>query len=357
VPRILVISSADAASALRGPGLRARQIAEALTAAGAECDVLPAEGSAAPDARDYDAVVVPQGLVDVGRALARALPDDVPLAVDCYAPALVERLLLGPPGDRHAAGFRERSADLLRRGDCFLVAGPAQRAHVAGQLLLSGRLAPEALWEPPLLETPLALPGDDPPPPNEGGEPVVVWFGSAHPWLDLQTALEACARLRERVPTARLRLIGAEPPASHPLGDGLEAVAGVEHAGRGAALRAGRCAICLSRPGLELELAHRARLLDHIWAGQPFVFTRGDRIGERAAASGAALAVEPGDVAGAASALELLLTDDAVWRSAQAAAVRLRAELQATRPYDPLVAWARAPRRDPLRAAGRRGWV
>src|SRR3978361_1187230 len=83
---------------------------------------------------------------------ARALRAAGPLAGAASAPAPVERLLLAPPGDRHAAGFRERSADLLRRGDCFLVAGAAQRAHVAGQLLLAGRLAPEALLEPPLLE-------------------------------------------------------------------------------------------------------------------------------------------------------------------------------------------------------------
>jgi hypothetical protein len=153
----------------------------------------------------------------------------------------------------------------------------------------------------------------------------------------------------------RLRLIGAQAPASHTLGAALEAAPAVDHAARGDALGAGRCGICLSRPGLELELAHRARLLDHIWAGQPFVCTRGDAIGERAAAAGAAIAVAPGDVSAAAGALERLLTDDPAWRAAQAAAAELRAHLQAARPYDPLMAWASKPARDPLRPATRRG--
>ena len=131
---------------------------------------------------------------------------------------------------------------------------------------------------------------------------------------------------------------------------------GVDHSARGDALRAGRCGICLSRPGLELELAHRARLLDHIWAAQPFVYTRGDAIGERAAAAGAAIAVAPGDAGAAADALERLLSDDDAWRTAQAAAGALRAELRAARPYDAArgVGGRSRPR---SAAAGRPPWL
>ena len=88
----------------------------------------------------HSAVILGQGHADLGRAVARTLPDDLPVVVDCYAPGIIEAIALNEdPG--MFPGFLARTVELLRRGDLFLVANaPAAPVHARAAL---GRGPPE----------------------------------------------------------------------------------------------------------------------------------------------------------------------------------------------------------------------
>jgi glycosyltransferase involved in cell wall biosynthesis len=311
-------------------------------------------------ARGHDAVVCPQGLADEAAELARRLPAGCALAVDCYAPALVERELLVPMDPRFA-GFRRRILSALDRADLLLVANRPQRAYVVGMLSALGRAGPERP-QPPVLLAPMGAPPPHPPA-GEPTTPLVLWYGGLWPWFDGATAVEAFALLAHEQPGARLRILGGRHPgggAPDMLEEALELAGDLGVADRVESLAwaepdalpgllAASCALCLAHDGIEHLLAQRTRLLDLLSAGVPILCTEGDSLGGLAVAAGAATAVPAGDAEAVAGSLAALLADPAA-RAAQAAAGRaLAAELAPERTLAEAVAWLRAP----TAAAGR----
>ena len=154
-------------------------------------------------------MVCPQGLADESAELARRLPSDCVLVVDCYAPALVERALL-VPGDPRFAGFRGNVIEALERADLLLVANQPQRVYAQGMLSVLGRVAPERT-PPPVILAPMGAP-----PPSPAGAdpavPTVLWYGGLWPWFDGVTAVGAFADVARQVPTAHLRILGGRHP-------------------------------------------------------------------------------------------------------------------------------------------------
>ena len=375
--RVLIISPAagDAAAEIAGPALRYGQLAAELRRHGVEVTLAARGPGGDADwsltrplelARGHAAVVCPQGLADEAAELARRLPPACALAIDCYAPALIERALL-VPGDPRFAGFRRSVLGALERADLLLVANEPQRAYVVGMLSAIGRMTPERP-SPPVLLAPMSappshVPWDDPSP------PLVLWFGGLWPWFDGATAIEAFARVVPEQPAARMRILGAR----HPEGGAPDTLAGVlaRAADLGVAdcveslpwaapsalpalLAEASCALCLAHEGIEHRLAQRTRLLDLLAAGVPVICTEGDALGTLAAEAGAAIAVPAGDAGAAALALARLLGDSAARRAHSAAGRRLAGRLTPGQTLAGAVAWLGSPQRSD--SAKRASW-
>jgi glycosyltransferase involved in cell wall biosynthesis len=281
-------------------------------------------------ARGQAAVVCPQGLADEAIELARRLPPGCALAVDCYAPALVERALLSP-GDTRFAGFRRRVLGALDRADLLLVANQPQRAYVVGMLSALGRVMPERA-PPPVVLAPMGAP---PPHPlsSDPTTPLVLWYGGLWPWFDGATAIQAFALVARDRPDARLRILGGRHPRGEApdtldatlaaaddlgVGDAVESLPWASAAALPGLLAQASCALCLAYDGIEHRLAQRTRMLDLLSAGIPIVCTQGDALGACAVEAGAATAIPPGDASAAACALAHLL-DNVEARRAQGA--------------------------------------
>ncbi len=267
-----------------GPGIRYAELAAVLRAAGHEvtlaapepgADAVWSAESVGRLAAGHEAVVLGQGHADLGRAVARSLPHDLPVVVDCYAPGIVEAIALNEdPG--MFPGFLERTVELLERGDLFLVANPPQRLYTLGLLSAAGRLNPTTYADPPLLEVPFGVPSDPPQRPaariGRGvlvpeDAALVLWYGGVYPWFDCATAVRGFARALQEVPDAWFVIVGGRHPRAHaPDAQLLEALAAARDLGiaervveapwgpydeRVAWYAEADCAICLHHPGLE----------------------------------------------------------------------------------------------------------
>jgi glycosyltransferase involved in cell wall biosynthesis len=367
VTQVLVISPAAGNAApheIAGPALRYRQLASELRRSGIEATLATRGPGGDADwsvtrpvklARGHTAVVCPQGLADEAAELARRLPPECALAIDCYAPALVERALL-VAGDERFAGFRRQVLAALARADLLLVANDSQRAYVAGMLAALGRVPPEGAG-PDVVVAPMGAP-----PPLPAGapprSPLVLWYGGLWPWFDGATAVEAFALLAREQPAARLRILGGRHPrgeapdtldavlaaaAAAGVADRVESIPWAAPDAVGGLLAEATCALCLAHDGLEHRLAQRTRLLDLLAAGIPFVCTRGDALGTLAVEAGAATAVRAADPVAAAGALGRLLADADARRSQSEAGRRLAAELAPEHTLAAAVAWLAQP--------------
>jgi glycosyltransferase involved in cell wall biosynthesis len=369
-----------------GPGIRYAEMAAALRREG--FDVLLAAPEVGADAvwdaasidrlaEEYDAVVLPQGHAELGRQVARRLPKDVPVVVDCYAPGIVENLSLSPEPQRFP-GFRTRTVELLERGDLFLVANVPQRLYTLGLLSAIGRLNPLTYREPPILTVPYGIPTEPPRPAAPvargvlvpEGAPLVVWYGGVYPWFDAVTAVRAFAEALREIPEAWLVIVGGRHPRAHApdaelvraLGEAREL--GIEervleaswgpYAERAAWYAEADVAICLHHAGIETELAQRTRLADFVWGRVPFLCSQGDVVGEWASRGGAAIAVPIEDAAAGAAALLRLLRDPEARARCRSAADGLAQQITWPVVLEPLVQWLRHPRLAADRFAGER---
>jgi glycosyltransferase involved in cell wall biosynthesis len=359
-----------------GPGIRYGELAGVLRAAGhdvtlaapeAGADAIWSAESVASLARGQSAVILGQGHADLGRAVARTLPYDLPVVVDCYAPGIIEAIALNDdPG--MFPGFLTRTVELLKRGDLFLVANQPQRLYTLGLLSAVGRLNPTTYADPPLLEVPFGVPAE---PPGKVAAKVgrgvlvpedaalVLWYGGVYPWFDCATAVRGFARALEQVPNAWFVIVGGRHPRAHaPDTRLLEALAAAQELGiadrvveapwgpydqRTAWYAEADCAICLHHRGLETELSHRTRLVDLLWGRVPVVSSAGDVVGERAASAGAGITVPIGDAHAAGDALIELLGSQGRRDACRAAAADLAAELAWPRVLEPLVRWLEHP--------------
>ena len=310
-----------------------------------------------------------------------------PLVVDLYDPMLLEGLHLF--GDRTVAR-RQYSHDRLlaltlqqlHAGDYFLVANRTQRDFYLGMLAAVNRLSPA--WAADGQDAsrlvglvPCGIPGTPPcssAPVLKGvreGFPsdcsVILWGGGLWDWMDPLSAIRAMKQVHAARPEARLVLWGTRRPNAeahvHAVAAQAQALAAelgllnravffeewVPYDQRGAWLAEADLGLTLAHPSLETRYAHRARILDYLWAGLPIVASPGDPLADRLVRDGTGVTVKAGQPKRLARTLIELLGDGERRRAMRARIEAVRARHSWERAVRPLARFVAAPRVDPTR--------
>jgi hypothetical protein len=401
---VLIVCGDPVGAQMAGPGVRCWEMARALARAG--LPVLLAVPNTDPPAGDGFQVVSyagrPERVVPLARQARAAIVQGfllqkapalealaTPLVVDLYDPFILENLAFFA---RDRLAFREAMHDehlgvlnaQLRAGDFFLCASERQRDYWLGMLAANHRLNPLTYDADPTLRAlidvvPYGLPPEPPRatgPAVKGVQPgigpsdrLVLWSGGLWDWLDPLTLVRALARVATQRPDVRALFLGtrhpnaALPPMTMParvreLAEALglaERVVffrdWVPYAERANYLLEADVAVSLHPASVETRYAFRSRLLDCIWAGLPIVCTDGDALADLVAREGLGRVVPPGDDAAVADALLALLARPALRAEWAPRFARVAAGLTWDRAVAPLVAYCRAPRRAPDRAA------
>ncbi|MGI9601479.1 MAG: glycosyltransferase [Acidimicrobiales bacterium] len=355
VRSVVVATPEPLAHRRAGPAVRAIRTAETLAAEGHRV-TLASTAAAGPDIEVdgctvVDRLAVPtdaEVYVVTGRAmLDLAWLDDSTAAVgvDLYDPFQLEALHRGGDDEIRridlVEGAHRTLAAQFTRGDRFFCANEPQRSLWLGYLGAFGRLNPATHDADPsaagLIElAPFGVDGDEPttgPSPLRAhpgigpDDPIVVWAGGLHDWLDPETLVRAAEVAARRRSDLRVVFVAGPPPAGDPTGAPERARREADRLGltdrvvffhpdwiphdqRGPMLVDAAIGVCTHRPHLETRFSHRTRFLDHLWAGLPTVSTGGDPLSAQLEAAGAALIVEPGDPDGVADALVDLLDHD-----------------------------------------------
>lgn len=386
--RVAVLTLAELGVHMAGPGWRAWGLARSLSAAGVPTEVVAPPGSAAPGpggppvlplseaagarhASRADVVVTQAAWLSPlrdGGALARPrlvvdLYDPLPLELPAHYRAQATR----HPDARYQLALR-RLRYWLGIADAALVADPRQGDLALGMVLASGggRLADAETdrgWQGRLLEVPCGVtPAPPLPDPELPGDLLgLAWAGGLWSWFDLEAAEALAAALHEEDHRYRLVIAGARPPGADgamarpaPTGPSVLSLPGWRsRAAYLAVLDRCRVGLCLAPPGLESRFAHRTRVLDHLAAGLPTVFTGGDPLGERAAREGWGRVVPHGDEAALLRATRELAEDGPPRTQAKLAASEAAQALAWGRVIEPLLTYLDHP---PPRRRGRLPW-
>lgn len=402
--RIVVATPDTLTSKMAGPGIRAWQIARALSAEH-EVQLVTTTLADLPDAPFPVDAVDDNGLADVERWcdvlvfqgwLVHNRPfllgSEKILVADVYDPLHLEQLEQGRDDGRRGRLLAVQSAtavlnEQLLRGDFFLCASEKQRDFWLGQLSALGRVNPLTYDEDPTLRSLISVVpfgvNETPPtrtrPAIKGVVPgigpddkVVLWGGGIYNWFDPLTLLHAVDRLRVRRPDVRLFFLGLRHPnpdipemrmavAARELADRLGLVGThvffnedwVDYDDRQNYLLDADIGVSTHLDHIETAMSFRTRIMDYLWASLPTVATAGDALADLIEARELGRTVPPGDVDALVAALGELLDDDGLRARMGANAAAAAADLTWPKVLAPLVGFCRAPRRAPdLREPG-----
>jgi glycosyltransferase involved in cell wall biosynthesis len=327
--RVLVHTPDVVGDRMAGPGIRAWHIARELSKHFDTTLIAKAEG------KERGGVT----FIEHGTDAARAAMRDASVLIgqpargfrkrrarqriiyDLFDPTVLElRELYG-----HTPSFRQRIhltaewwrlSEALMRADLLICAARKQRHFYEG--LQSG----SAPW----IEVPFGIDPADAQSCPKPQDDIVVWGGGVWEWLDPATAVDAIVRLNRDGVRAKLLFLGRARPNQDLVDrrrddrfDALLKRAGpyasandqwVPYDERLSWLRSGKIAIMLHRRTAEADYSIRTRLFDAIAAGIPVVATRGGFAAELVEQEGLGIVVSPGDVAGVAEAIRMLLMND-----------------------------------------------
>jgi len=395
----IVVATCDALTPkMAGPGIRAFQIAVALTAEH-EVQLVTTSVVGVSDERfavrsvddrelaELEAwcdVLVFQGWLITGRPFL--LSSDKVLVADIYDPMHLEQLEQGrddgEQGRRQAVqGATEVLNEQLMRGDFFLCASSKQRDFWLGQLAAVGRVNPRTYDDDVTLGSLISVAAfgiPDTPPVHtrqavkgviDGIGPddtVVLWGGGIYNWFDPLTLLRAVDRLRHRRPDVRLLFMGLRHP-NPDIAEMRMAVATrdlaaelgltdthvffnegwVAYDDRQNYLLEADVGVSTHLAHLETALSSRTRILDYLWASLPVVATEGDVLSDLVASRGLGLTVAAGDVDALEDALFRILDDESLRRRCRDNAAAVLPQLTWSHVLEPLVEFCRHPRRAP----------
>lgn len=401
--RVLVATPEPIAARMAGPAIRAAHIARVL---GLRHDVtlvslagesispigdLPVRGPDVISPADFDAAVI-QGKILVDHAdLGES---SIPLVVDWFDPFHLEALHRGGADNilriDLIEGARSTIAAQAARGDFFLCSNQQQREHWLGWLSSAGRINRHNHDADPTLEALLAIapfgldriigqnesptvsPLRDTFPQIGPDDPVLIWAGGLHDWLDPVTVVKAMPTVLDENPDTRLVfLAGPHPNTSiETMGVRGQAIAAatdlrlfgkhvmfvnqwVPYHQRLDWFAAATVGVIAHHDHLETRLSHRTRLLDHLAAGLPTVSSGGDPASGLLASADAAVLVPPGDAESFGKAIAALIRNDNELETMSRASRALAETMQWEQTVAPLVDWMEHPRPAADRSHGR----
>ena len=390
--RLLVATPEPIGRRLAGPAIRAAHLARILSRdhdvtlvslAGESVSPIDGRTVLGPSAigANYDAAIVQGSVLFRHPELVAA---SMPLAIDWFDPFHVEALHRGG-ADRILRidvidGAHATLQEQAERGDFFVCSNDAQRDHWLGWLAAAGRLNERthdqhALFESLIATAPFGVehrpigrstPTRPTPVRNAFSaigpyDPVIVWAGGMHDWLDPLLVINSLPTVLEENPDTRLVfLAGPHPNTSiETMGIRGEAIAlarqkrlfgkhvffvsqWIDYQERLAWVADATIGVVADRLHLESRLSHRTRLLDHLVVGLPTVTTNGDPLGTAMVEAGAAVATERTEFA-FGTALSDLINDDARLGEMGRAGRAMAAGLGWDKTLAPLVEWAKNP--------------
>lgn len=386
--RLLVATPEPVGRRLAGPAIRAAHLARVLAAdhdvtlvslAGASTSPIDGRAVYGPEAIGdrYDAAIVQGSVLFLHPELVES---SIPLAIDWFDPFHVEALHRGGADKILRVDLIDGAHETLRgqaeRGDFFVCSNDAQRDHWLGWLAAAGRLNERTHDEHPLFESLIATapfgvgtytPKRTSPIRStfsaiDRHDPVIVWAGGLHDWLDPILVINSLSIVLEENPDTRLVfLAGPHPNTSiETMGIRGQAIAlarekrmfgkhvffvnqWIDYDDRLEWVADATIGVVADREHLESRLSHRTRLLDHLMVGLPTVTTEGDPLGAAMVEAGAAIAT-PRTEFELGTALATLINNDPrlgeMGRAGRAMAAGLRWE----RTLAPLIEWASDPK-------------
>lgn len=398
MPRVLIVTPEPIGEKMAGPAVRASHIARVL---GETHDVelasleaswaspiteRPVAAADDVDVSTFDAAIVQGSALLHLPELAKS---DIPIVVDWFDPFHLEAQHRGgsDPIRRRdlIEGARQTLAQQAVRGDYFVCSNEAQREHWLGWLAHAGRINAVTSENDPSMRSLIDVAGFGTASESIGeatplrdafneigpDDPVLLWAGGLHDWLDPVTVVDAMPVLLDRHPDARLVFMAGPHPntAVEEMGVRGDAIA------RARELRLFGTHILFATQWtnyndrltwfadadvgviahdmhLETALSHRTRLLDHLTAGLPTVSTSGDPLSAHLEAQGAAVTMLPGDSRALAHAASHLLRDAVRMEEMERSSLALAAELRWEATLAPLMSWLETPHSAPDRVAG-----
>lgn len=257
----------------------------------------------------YDTVIVSYCMGNLSLAVANAVSPQQQLVLDCYVPIYIEmsaRKSANVEGEYKAFNFElDRWESVLRRGDAFLCANPAQKDFYEGVLAAVGRINPVTYGEDLIHVVPYGIYRDEAKatvtPISDGLRNKkalkLLWFGGIYPWFDLTELLKAVQQVDRQAP-CELFVVGAKNPFNkHPdflkkyddivtfiHDNGLDTIVHlidwVDFKDRANWYLDSDVVVVVNEEGPENKLAWRTRLVDFMWADLPILTNGGDPLGE-----------------------------------------------------------------------------
>jgi GT2 family glycosyltransferase/glycosyltransferase involved in cell wall biosynthesis len=389
--RLLIITHETVGPRMAGPGIRAWEMARALSG---RFDVtLAAPGEPArghpglrvvgyetddPYYPTLDPCIASADVVLAWSSLFARIPRlwdlNKPAIVDLQ-PFELEKLAQSSMVEpEYQAQIDAESAFHLRLqgaiGDFFLCASERQRDFWLGTLLASGRVNAVTYAQDPTLRrlidvVPFGMPAEPPRKqrdvlkgtrPGIGpGDKVLLWSGGLWQWLDPLTLIGALVKVLRVRDDVRLFFAGGrhfDPdtvPEMPMYAQTIERCRQLDlldrhvffsdwipYDERGDYLLEADLGVSIHRPGLESRFAWRTRLLDYIWAGLPVIATAGDPTSDLIAKRGLGQVVPPGRPDLLAETILSMLADEGLRDRVTENAQAVRAELTWTRVVEPI---------------------
>ena len=389
---VLIITGDPLGQKLSGPGIRAWQMAKAmspshevtlmtLTELGdvehTGFDVVQVspgdEKSFAPWEAWADVIIFQGHALDLFESLRRSTKR---LVIDIYDPMHIEQLeqarhLPEAEWSAHVAEATESITRQLQRGDYFLCASERQRHFYLGQLTTLGRVTPQSYRDDPHLDrligvVPFGIPDNEPEHDAEvlrgvvkgidADDLVLIWSGGLYNWFDPQTLIRAVAELASREPRVKLFFQGTKHPhpgvPEMPIVEEARALAKslgvldthvffndswVDYTTRHNYLLESTAGVSTHRAHLETTFSFRTRVLDYLWAKLPMVLTEGDHFAELVEREQLGVVVPADDPSALADALEKVLTNQSFRKKAVTNITKVRESYRWHRVLQPLL--------------------
>jgi GT2 family glycosyltransferase/glycosyltransferase involved in cell wall biosynthesis len=393
--RLLIITHEAIGPRMAGPGIRAWELACALSG---QFDVtLAAPGEPArsypglrvggyetddPCYPSLDPYINSAEVVLAMGSLFAEIPRlqdlEKPAIIDLYDPFELEKLAQSPTvEEQYHVNIDVESVSHLRLegaiGDFFLCANERQRDFWLGTLLAAGRVNAVTYSQDPTLRklidvVPFGIPSKPPEkrravlkgthPGIDPADKILLWNGGLWQWFDPLTLIDALAEVLHVRDDVKLffaagRHFDSEVVPEMPIYaqtvthcrelDLLDRYVffgdWIPYDERGEYLLEADLGVSIHRPGIESDFASRTRLLDCIWAGLPVISTAGDPISDLIATHELGWVIPPKRPDLVAGAILAMLSDDGLRDRVAEAARPLRAELTWEAVVEPISAF------------------